>query len=165
MKMLTVARHTALGLALLYAAAPLVRAQQVQVATGTTGPIQFMNGGIGKSEQTSMREAGKAYRLRVELSERADNEFIADADLQITDMQGRPVFALPEAGPIVNVDLPQGEYRVAATFDGQTESRLITLRGRQREDVYFHWKGKPKVEPVASSATDDTTDDTSATAQ
>ena len=143
-KKLTLARRAALGLALLPAGAPLLHAQEVQIAADTTRSIQFMNGGIGQSERVAMRKAGGAFKLRVEFSERADNEFIADADLRITDMRGRPVLTLADAGPIVTVNVPNGSYRVDATFHGQTETRVITLRGRDSANLYFHWTGVPK---------------------
>ena len=151
MKTLTIARQAALGLALLHAGAPLLHAQQVQVAAGTTRLIQFMNGGIGQAEQASMRKAGKAFKLRIEFSERADNEFIADSDLTITDVEGHPVLALAHAGPIVNVNLPNGTYRVVASFQGRTETRIVRLSGRESADLYFHWRGVAKAAALDAS--------------
>ncbi|HEV7574859.1 MAG TPA: hypothetical protein VGO85_02350 [Caldimonas sp.] len=144
MKTLTLAKHAALGAALLSTGAPLLHAQDVQIAPGTTASIQFMNGGVGESERASIRKAGAAFKLRVELSERADNELVADAALKITDMKGQPVLDLAQAGPIVNVNVPNGTYRVDASLHGQTESRVVTLRGRDRANLYFHWVGSPK---------------------
>ena len=152
MKLQKIAKQAALGLALLYAAAPLVHAQEERVAVETMRPIQFMNGGIGQSDEALTRKAGKAFKLRVEFSERKDNEFVADADLRITDMQGHPVLVLHSAGPIVNVNLPDGKYRVAASFHGQTQTRLVTLRGKAGEDLYFHWTGAAKGDPHAATA-------------
>jgi hypothetical protein len=141
MKTSTLAWQAGLGLALLAAGAPLLHAQQVQTVAGTTPSIQYMNGGIGQSEQASIRKAGEAFKLRVEFSERADNEFVADAALKITDMKGQPVLDLAEAGPIVNVNLPNGSYRVDASLHGQSESQLVTLHGRDSANLNFHWKG------------------------
>ena len=147
MKLQRLAGQAALGLALLCAGAPLVQAQDKPVAVQTTGSIQFMNGGVDKAEETFMRKAAKDFNLRVEFSERKDNEFVADASLNITDLGGKPVFVLRNAGPIVNVKLPDGEYRVAASFHGRTETRVVTLRGSAGEDLYFHWQGKVKHDP------------------
>jgi hypothetical protein len=147
MKMATITRQVALGLALLYAAVPLVHAQEELVVVETIRPTLFMSGGVDKDEEAYMRRMGKDFNLRVEFSERKDNEFVADADLTITDMRGNPVFALPKAGPIVNVKLPDGRYRVAATFHGKTETQLVTLRGKPGQDLYFHWKGSVKIDP------------------
>ncbi len=147
MKLQRIAAQAALGLALLYAAAPLVHAQEELVVVETVRPTLFMNGGIGKPEAAYMRKAGKDFNLRIEFSERKDNEFVADADLTITDLRGNPVFALPNAGPIVNVNLPDGRYRVAASFHGKSETQLVTLRANAGQHLYFHWKGNVKLDP------------------
>lgn len=142
MKLSIIAKHPALALALLYAAAPLVHAQDEEVVVEARPAIQFMSGGIGQSDEAAMRKAAKDFNLRLEFSERKDNEFVANADLRITDMQGRPVFVLLDADPMVNVNLPDGRYRVMTSLHGQTESRLVNVRGTAGENLYFHWKGK-----------------------
>jgi hypothetical protein len=144
MQLHKVAKLAALGLALLAGSASLVHAQQVGVQTAASSGIPFMNGGVGKSEVAYMRKAGRDFELHVEFSERKDSEFIADANLVVTDMHGAPVFQLPEAGPIVNLDLPDGRYRVSATFHGQTKSQLVELNAKSGKDLFFHWQGGPK---------------------
>lgn len=151
MKMSIIATQPALALVLLYAAAPMVHAQDEQVAVEARPPIQFMSGGIGQTEEAAMRKAAKDFNLRLQFSERKDNEFVADADLRITDMQGRPVFVLLDADPMVNVNLPDGRYRVAASLHGQTETRLVNLRGKEGENLYFHWNGNAKNDPNATT--------------
>jgi hypothetical protein len=147
MKISIVASQAALGVALLYSAAPLVHAQEERIVVETVRPTLFMNGGIGQDDEAYMRKAGKDFKLRVEFSERKDNEFVDDVDLTITDLRGNPVFVLPKAGPIVNINLRDGRYRVAATFGGKTETQLVTLRGRAGQDLYFHWKGTVAIDP------------------
>jgi hypothetical protein len=130
-----------LGAALLWAAAPLVHAQTVANSVESISAVPFMTGGIGQDQQAFMRKVGKAFNLRLEFSERKDNEFIVGADVLLTDAQGTVVFALGKAGPIVNLLLPDGQYRVMATYRGRTETQLATLRGDKAQDLYFHWKG------------------------
>ncbi|WP_158100918.1 hypothetical protein [Variovorax sp. JS1663] len=57
-------------------------------------------------------------------------------------MQGRPVLELLDVDPMVNVNLPDGRYRVMASLHGQTETRLVKVRGRAGENLPFHWKGQ-----------------------
>jgi hypothetical protein len=153
MKLPTTAQPSALVLALRCAAAPLAHADEEQVAVETNPPITFMTGGIGQSDAAATRKAGKAFNLRIEFSARKDDEFVADADLKITDRQGHPVFVLYDADPIVNVNLPDGRYRVAASFDGQTENRIVTVHGKAGNDLYFHWNGQAKGDPDAATTT------------
>jgi hypothetical protein len=146
----------ALGVALLCVAAPAVHAQEAALQAHGEISVPFMDGGIGQSEAASMRRAGRDFDLRMEFSSRKDNEFVAAANLLVTDMSGAPVLTLADAGPIVNVDLPAGRYRVAATWHGRTETRFVSLNGKAGQggtDLYFHWQaGRKGDAPAATRA-------------
>jgi hypothetical protein len=109
----------------------------------TIHPALYMNGGIGSDEQSYMRKMGKDFSLRLIFAERKDNEFVADVKLLIEDEHG-PVFMLPAAGPMTNVMLPDGKYRIIASYRGVTEVHMVTIKGKNGADVLFHWKGTPK---------------------
>lgn len=149
MKISTLVKQPALALALLCAATPFVHAQEAPPVVDLTPQVQFMTGGIGQSEEAAVRKAEKNFKLRMAFSERKDNEFAADVDLRVTDMSGRPVFVLLDADPMVNLNLPDGRYRVMASLDGQTETRLVTLHGGAGENLNFHWKGDPETDADA----------------
>lgn len=139
----------ALAAGVLLAAATTVpaHAQDGLVLLETVRSATFINGGIGKDEEAYMRRVAKDWPLRMIFSERKDNEFVADVNLLVTDTRGAPVLALPAAGPMTYAMLPAGKYRVTASFHGNAESREVTLDGKQGRDVYFHWKGQPKIDP------------------
>ena len=142
MKMFNTVAPPSLALALLCAIAPMAHAQDNEVAVEARQPIQFTTGGIGQSDEAAMRRTAKNFNVRLEFSERQDNEFVADADLRITDRRGSPVFVLLDADPMVNLNLPAGRYRVAATHRGQTETRLVDVHGAAGANVFFHWSGQ-----------------------
>ncbi|HWS05157.1 MAG TPA: hypothetical protein VN230_05160 [Burkholderiaceae bacterium] len=138
----------ALAASLLLGAATLpARAQDELILLETARATTYVNGGVGKEEEAQMRKMAKDWPLRMMFSERKDNEFVADVNLFVTDHRGGPVLALNNAGPMTYAMLPAGKYRITAAFRGITESREVTLDGKQGKDVYFHWKGKPKLDP------------------
>lgn len=137
----------AAGMLLATAAAVPAHAQDDLVLLETVRTTTFVNGGIGKDEEAYMRRIAKDWPLRMIFSERKDNEFVADVNLLVTDSRGAPVLALPAAGPMTYAMLPAGKYRVTASSRGKTESREVTLDGKQGRDVYFHWKGQPRIAP------------------
>jgi hypothetical protein len=145
----------ALGLTLLCLAAPLVHAKDATAQAGAAIAVPYMVGGVGKSDAATMRRRGRNFDLRLEFSTRSDNEFVADADLLVTDINGGAVLALADAGPMVNVNLPKGRYKVSATWHGQTQSQAVDLDGRPGPDgknLEFHWQGRPAgTASVASS--------------
>ena len=89
-----------------------------------------------------MRQNAPKYSLRMEFSERRDGEFVTDVNLAISDPKGRTVFALPSAGPMTDIMLPPGTYRVSASYEGKTETQEVAVGGPGREgkDISFSWK-------------------------
>jgi hypothetical protein len=35
--------------------------------------------------------------------------------------------------------LPERQYRVSASVDGQTETKAVTVSGKNGKELYFHW--------------------------
>jgi hypothetical protein len=124
---------------------PLAANAQDSIVVETITATTYLNGGIGKDEEAAMRRVAKEFPLRMTFSERKDGEFLADVPVVIADARGNPIFELPKAGPMLYVMLPNGKYKVSARFKGLSESQDVTLTGKDGKDLYFHWKGKPKV--------------------
>jgi len=106
------------------------------------GPIAYATGGIGKDEQMAMHELAKRFALHIAFSERKDGEFLADVPIVITRPNGEPVFKLAKAGPLLDVHLPDGTYRVTARFAGRAQTREVVLDGKEGKTLYFNWKGQ-----------------------
>lgn len=115
--------------------------EREQYVSQTVSVTTYLNGGIGKDEAATMRRIAGGFPLRLAFSERQDDEFLADIPVFIADARGNPIFALPKAGPMLFVMLPDGRYRVSARFRGLTESHWVTIAAKSPQDVFFHWKG------------------------
>ena len=137
----------AVAATLLGAAALTAQAQDELILLESVRTPTYINGGVGANSEDYMHKIAKDWPLRMIFSERKDKEFVADVDLLVTDDRGAPVLALNDTGPMTYAMLPAGKYRISATAHGITESREVTLDGKQGKDVYFHWKGKPKIDP------------------
>jgi hypothetical protein len=122
--------------------APLAAAAQESVVVETVFATTYLNGGIGKDEEDAMHRIAKEFSLRLIFSEHKDGEFIANVPVVIVDAHGNPVFSLADAGPMLDVMLPKGKYKVSARFKGLTESQEVNLDGKEGKDLYFHWMGK-----------------------
>jgi hypothetical protein len=137
MKLRTLSASTAIALSLLGSGA-LAHAQE-NAATAEAASALYMNGGIGKDEQDYMRSTAKDFNVRMEFSEGQRNEFVADVNLAIADTRGNTLLQLSDAGPLTNLRLPEGQYRVSASVDGQTETKAVTVSGKNGKNLYFHW--------------------------
>ena len=102
--------------------------------------ILYMSGGIGKDEQALMRKYAKDFNLQLAFSEFKDSEFVAGEELLIKDARGDTVFALPSAGPLVNLRLPAGRYTVSASYKGASEAHDVTLEPHGAKTISFRWR-------------------------
>ena len=99
----------------------------------------YQNGGIGKAEVTEMQHHMAPYNLRISFSEGRHNAFAADVKLRITDAAGHRVFGLGHAGPMTDVSLPPGHYRVLADLGGVKRVASVDLKPGQPANLALHW--------------------------
>lgn len=115
----------------------------VSLAQAATHEPAYLNGGVGQEDAARMQAAAKDYSLKVEFSEKRDNQFVAGARVKIVDAHGRTVFRRADAGPILLVRLAPGTYKVTARADGRSETQAATITPHQTSTLYFHWRGTP----------------------
>lgn len=138
--MKTIQHILAAGLLVGASAAATLPAQAEEIVViDSARPVLFQNGGIGADEQAYMRKTARDFNLRLTFSEAKNNEYVSDVRLDIFDASGNLVFNLPSAGPLTNVMLPDGRYRVAASFKGLTEIQQVNITGKEGRDLAFHW--------------------------
>jgi hypothetical protein len=111
-------------------------------ALAQTAP-PYMNGGIGAGEQASIKATASDYNLQLLFSQGASGEYISDVRLDISDGTGASVLSLPAAGPMTNVKLPPGKYQLKALYNGQPQTRQLTL-GSQPTKLSLRWNDGPK---------------------
>ena len=116
---------------------PVVVEEDVTLFTAVPGAV-YLNGGIGQGEQASMRKDASHWPLRMTFSDKANNEFVADVGLKVFDAHGQALLRLKDAGPMTYVQLPQGEYRITASYKGDTLTRNVHV-GPKGLDANFHW--------------------------
>lgn len=87
--------------------------------------IRVITGGVTIEESTAMKQMAGHYRLRLVLANRVGDYQVAK-DLRITQW-GRTLVTLPEAGPWVLADLPQGRYQLFAEVNGELLEKTVVL--------------------------------------
>jgi hypothetical protein len=132
------------------AQAQLVVGRQVTVIE-TVATSAYVNGGIGLDEQAAMHRLATGFPLRIVFSENKKHEFLADIPIAISDSAGRPIFELRAAGPMLYVMLPQGRYKVSASYKGVIQTQGVVVAGRDGQDLHFHWDGNLRDSPPLES--------------
>lgn len=106
--------------------------QQVQVQQSNGVP--YLSGGAGIQERNQMRAMEGQFPLQIEFSGKA-GEYGVAKQVRVFNGSGQ-VVAIPDAGPLVMVQLPPGRYTVEADFDGSVQRRTVDV-GRGGHVV--HW--------------------------
>ena len=124
--------------------AALAATQTLLPAERYEGPVAFITGGIGKDEAKAFERAEKRFPLALEFVDRAGkrDEFIAGANVKVTDAHGKAVLSTTVDGPFLLAKVPSGRYTVAATYGGKKMTRHVSVAGRTRHPVVFEWKAK-----------------------
>jgi len=105
---------SAWGLALCIAAIPFAFAQAA-----------YLNGGGGDEERAAMAARQHEFPFKVVMSG-ARGEYVVADSLNVSTAQGE-VLAIRDAGPIVMLKLPPGDYTLEASWKGKTERRSVRL--------------------------------------
>jgi hypothetical protein len=111
----------------------------VSITRATHDGHPYQNGGISKEQVADIEHHIKPYDLHLTFSEGKHNAYAAGLKLQITDAKGHPVFALDDAGPLTDVNLPAGHYRVVADFGGVKRSGSVEVKPGEPAELYLHW--------------------------
>jgi hypothetical protein len=125
-----------------FLAAPLYAAYdpglgEVDYQTSLERGIAFASGGVGLGERTAMADIQKDYDLKAEFAMK-NGEYISGVKVSIQNANGTPVLEDVTQGPWFLAKLPAGDYKVAATFAGRTETSDIKV-GNGLQAHVFYW--------------------------
>ncbi len=100
-------------------AAPVVR--------HSAGGIGYISGGAGEEDRTTMAARAQEFPFKVVLSG-TGGEYIAAETFTVSSPQGE-VLSVRDAGPIVMMNLPAGQYTLEASWKGKSERRSVEVGG------------------------------------
>ena len=113
------------------------------IVRGSVDGHAYRNGGVGDAEAAQMHRHTSDYSLLVGFSEGRHNAYLASVKLDVYDTAGKDVFSLRDAGPLVDVQLPAGRYRVVARAGGVARSAHVDVKRGEPARLYLHWAKDP----------------------
>ncbi|HEY2560596.1 MAG TPA: hypothetical protein VGI48_12885 [Caldimonas sp.] len=132
-----------LGVALLLTCAAL--AQPVPAADAGAPPsprvhsvagVEYLNGGAGEEARAAIDAQREAFPLRLVFSVAGGAYVVAD-HVDVNSAKGK-VLGVDNAGPMLLVKVPPGDYTVDASYGGKTEQRKVRI-GRDAATVNWRW--------------------------
>jgi len=111
------------------------------VVRSSVSGYAYQNGGVGQDEVLDMQHHMKPYDLHVAFTQGLHDAYAADVKLHITDEAGGRVFDLKDAGPLTDVNLPAGHYRVVGQLGRVTQFAHVTVNPQPPVSLILHWPG------------------------
>ncbi|HCS45365.1 MAG TPA: hypothetical protein DIW52_21480 [Pseudomonas sp.] len=112
----------------------------VQVERQEQNGITYLSGGVGEDEAKAIQQT-TGYNLHITFAIGPENKYVPDVDVAIQKAQGQTVLNLSQAGPLLYVQLPPGNYTVVATRDGEERRDTTDVGTGGARNLVFHWGG------------------------
>ncbi|HWT36343.1 MAG TPA: carboxypeptidase regulatory-like domain-containing protein [Paraburkholderia sp.] len=134
----------------LVAAALVLTQSAVNVAFAATadlpslhrqGVVTYLSGGVGSDQSAALKDVMRKYPLALEFAGKSDqgNEYLADIPVHITDMNGATVLNATAHGPFMLASLPDGRYKVSASYEGKTQQHVVDVTSSGHARTLFLW--------------------------
>ena len=121
---------------------PRMAEPKAQETTGpqvmSVGEIRYISGGVGKPEREQLRALEKEFNLKLVFT-KADGKFVANVAIVVSDAKGRKLLAAVADGPLFMARLPAGQYRIAATFSNNTQTRKVEVTAGRLRTEQMRW--------------------------
>jgi hypothetical protein len=98
-----------------------------------------VSGGIGLEEREEIEAQAKNYNLLI-TNANIKSQLTTGIDFAIRDDKGREILKIDDAGPLLYVQLPPGDYVISMAKDRQNEERKIKLLAKQTARLHLIWK-------------------------
>jgi hypothetical protein len=108
------------------------------IAHSQSNGIAYASGGVGMDERTAMEAMTKDYNVKLMFVE-APKDYVSGVKVKIEDHSGKLLLETTSNGPWFWAKLPQGDYRVIASFHDHSEIKHLKVAGGI-DTVEFFWK-------------------------
>src|SRR5690606_31969580 len=97
----------------------------------TANGVEYVTGGFGQEESTAFKQAQSRYSLSLTFavtgSGSASSPYAGNVQVRIRSAQNGEVLDAVSSGPYFLANLSPGSYTVEATYEGDTQSKQVTI--------------------------------------
>lgn len=111
--------------------------------------VTHVSGGIGETEQESLRAQEKNYNLKLVFTLNEGN-YLADVGVEVKDAAGKAVVTHVARGPFFLAKLSPGQYAVTATYEGRSITRNVRVAASGLRTEHLRWPSNPATDFVGS---------------
>ena len=101
--------------------------------------IRYLTGGLGAGERAWLEQHGSSYPATLQFSKGQRGAFVSSVDVMIRSRNGQAQFEATTDGPLIYIDLPNGNYEVTARYRDQerTFDLRVPANGRASHSINF----------------------------
>ena len=134
---------TTAAVTLLLASAALVPVAYTadEEAVRSSGGISYVSGGVGAASTDRLSALAKDFNLKLVFALKS-GDYVSGVDVTIADAAGKTLLKAKSEGPWFLTRLPAGNFKIAATLDGKTETRTVAVGAEKLRTVDFRWAGE-----------------------
>ena len=100
--------------------------------------VVYITGGIGEEELEEINAARSGFNVRVLLAEKSGG-YVTGVRVVVSEVGGAKVLEVESAGPYLLTRLPEGNYRIAATYADQARQQDFSVQPGRAHEVVFRW--------------------------
>jgi hypothetical protein len=104
-----------------------------------SGKISYVSGGVSEEARDSLQALAQGFNLKLVLATRS-GAYLSDVGIVIKDTRGQRVLDAKSDGPWFYVKVPNGTYEVAASANGATVRKLVSIETQSQNRVDFRWE-------------------------
>jgi len=108
------------------------------ITEGKSNGVIYASGGVGKDERIAMDGMAKNYNVKMVFAE-APRDYVSGVKVKIEDHSGKVLLETTSSGPWFFANLPQGDYRLIASFHNHQEMKNLNVASGH-QTVEFFWK-------------------------
>jgi hypothetical protein len=125
---------------IIFLALPLYSAEEDLFKENRERGIAFISGGVSQTEREILKERGKGYTLKLIFSSKK-GEYFSNVIVKVFDQKNRNILLTVSNGPWIFIDLPNGIYKIEASFRAYRKriSQIKIERGKQKV-FHLRWQ-------------------------
>ena len=101
--------------------------------------IRYLTGGLGAGERAWLEQHGASYPVTLQFSKGKRGAFVSSVEVMIQSRNGQTQFEATTDGPLIYIDLPNGNYEVTTRYRGQerTFNLRVPANGQTSHSINF----------------------------
>lgn len=102
------------------------------------GGITYVSGGVGTDSIDRLNSIASDFNLKLVFALNS-GAYLSRVGVAIADAHGKAMLDTTSEGPWLLARLPNGSYRIVATFAGNSLTRQVSVGSAKLETIDFRW--------------------------